>query len=480
MKKKIVLGLSLFALMFLVGGFYIVTTMERTILELHGLSQLHHTIALRKNLLASVERDQDKIKLRGTRYAERVDADEAVNLTATINRCLNCHRTGSPVQTIHDLKNQIEEYQRQAQVILNPAPLSPGWERQADAALQLGNGLIRRIEGIMTFTSMNLEKRELDILGKIKKRKNLLFLLVTVGPFFAIGLAFYLINGIAGPVKSLLEATRRLKAGDLDHRIRGLQGEFGEVADSFNDMVASLKKQMQELQRTEQLRVCGEMAAGLAHEIRNPLAGIKVSIEVLLAELNLEERDKAVLAKIIEQIRHMELLIRNLLNYARPVAAQPTTVNVNQILNKTISFIAQHPSFISGNSRKKIVPEIDPDLPETICDPQQLQQVFLNLFLNAADAITEGGTITARTHYEKKDETIVIELQDTGKGISEELREKIFQPFFTTKGKGTGLGLAVSKRLVEEHGGTIEALNNAGAGATFRVILPVKSEEMRG
>ncbi len=154
----------------------------------------------------------------------------------------------------------------------------------------MGDDLIDKVELIVNVTSANLEKQEREILRKIQERKYLLFLLVTIGPFFAVGLAFFLIHGLTKPVTSLLDATRRLKTGDLDHRIEDLHDEFGEVAASFNEMAASLKKQMQELQRTEQLRVCGEMAAGLAHEIRNPLAGMKISIEVLLSELNLEAK----------------------------------------------------------------------------------------------------------------------------------------------------------------------------------------------
>ena len=340
--------------------------------------------------------------------------------------------------------------------------------------------MIGKIEHIIVVTSDNFDKQEREILRKIDQSKSILFMLVTIGPFFAVGLAFILIRSLTQPVKSLLDATRRLKAGDLDHRIRGLHGEFGEVADSFNEMVASLKKQMQEMQRTEQLRVCGEMAAGLVHEIRNPLAGMKVSIEVLLTELNIEERDKDVLVKVVEQIKHIELLMKNLLNYARPVAAQPVSVNVNKILEKTIYFVEKHPSFFSGEPCKQIIKELDDHLPEIVADPQQLQQVFLNLLLNSVDAISEGGKITITTRHDEKRKAVAVELRDTGKGIPAELMEKIFQPFFTTKGKGTGLGLAVSKRIVEEHGGSIEVANQVSGGVSFTITLPVKPEDKGG
>jgi two-component system NtrC family sensor kinase len=171
--------------------------------------------------------------------------------------------------------------------------------------------------------------------------------------------------------------------------------------------------------------------------------------------------------------------MKNLLNYARPVAAQPAIVNVNKILEKTAYFIEKHPSFVSGDPRKQIVKELDDHLPEIVGDPQQLQQVFLNLLLNGADAIPEGGKITIKTSHDKEGKTIAIKVQDTGKGIPSELKERIFQPFFTTKGKGkgTGLGLAVSKRIVEEHGGSIEVANNVSGGGAFTIILPVIADE---
>lgn len=477
MKKKIVLGLSAFAMMFFLGGVYIVTTMETTVSDLQRLADLHHNVAFRKELLTNLEKIQNNIKLKGTRYAEnRAATLYGDRMKEAVQRCLICHHAPQVAEAPLDLKKQVEKYVALTQSLFAANPMTAVPAGEATAVLRLGENLTNNIEELISTAGFRLAGKEQAILERIKFRKNLLFLMVTVGPFFAVGLAFILVSGIAKPVRSLLDATRRLKSGDLDHRITGLKGEFGEVADSFNEMAASLKRQMQELQRTEQLKVCGEMAAGLAHEIRNPLAGIKVSMEVLLADLQLEERDKLVLAKVIEEIRHIELLMKNFLNFARPVAAQPTMVDINLLLGKTIDFINNHPSFSAPDARRKIVRELAADLPDAAVDPQQLKQVFLNLFLNAADALPEGGTITLRTSNDAQNQTIVIQLQDTGKGIPSELINKVFQPFFTTKVKGTGLGLAVSKRLVEENGGTIKVENNvSGGGVTFTITLPVKA-----
>jgi signal transduction histidine kinase len=477
MKKKIVFGLSIFALMFFFGGVYIVTTTQNTIYELHRLSQLHYTIALRKDLLNDIKKKQGKIRLLGTLPALEDETPGNDSLMKTAAKCLACHHAPPAGETVHNLVNQIGSYEA---LIVRAYSIFPGTaiaEGRAGMALRLGDDLVKKMEHIIAVTSANLERQEREILQGTNQRKIVLFTLVTITPFFAVGLAFLLIRGLTRPVNSLLDATRRLKAGDLDYRIQGLRDEFGEVANSFNEMADSLKKQMQEMQRTEQLRICGEMAAGLAHEIRNPLAGMKVSIEVLLSELDIEERDREVLLKVIEQIRNIELLMKNLINYARPVAAQPVRFNVNKILEKSIYFIEKHPSFISGDPRKQLIRELDETLPEIVGDPQQLQQVFLNLLLNAADAVPEGGTITVRTLHDKQARTVAVVLCDTGKGIPAELMEKIFQPFFTTKGKGTGLGLAVSKRIVEEHGGSITVSNNVSEGVTFAITLPVKAEE---
>ena len=480
MKKKIIFGLSLFALMFFFGGIYIFDTMEAIIYDLHSISQMHHTMVVRNNLLLSIKKNQESIILRGKCLVpENLSGDN--DMVKIVESCVRCHAP-NPTPTrmkIAALQQEILAYRELTLGVFNAKPQSPLSERRASEALSLGDKLIGKTEGIINLTSLKLEKQEKDVFRKINLRKIMLFTLITIGPFFAVGLAFFLIRGLTRPVNSLLHATRRLKGGDLEYRIEGLKDEFGEVANSFNEMATSLKKQMLAMQRTEQLKVCGEMAAGLAHEIRNPLAGMKVTIEVLLSELTIEQQDREVLEKVIEQIQHIEVLMKNLLNYARPAAAQPTSVNVNQLLEQQVYFIMKHPSFVSGKPNKQIIKEFDGGLPEITGDPQQLQQVFLNLLLNAADAVPAGGTIRLTTSHDKQKKTIAIEVSNTGKGIPEELLEKIFQPFFTTKGKGkgTGLGLAVSKRIVEEHGGALEVRNNVPEGVAFTVTLPAGNQE---
>ncbi|HBH62464.1 MAG TPA: hypothetical protein DDX85_12165 [Nitrospiraceae bacterium] len=232
------------------------------------------------------------------------------------------------------------------------------------------------------------------------------------------------------------------------------------------------------LKRAEQMKLVGEWAAGLAHEIKNSLAGIKISVEVLGADPGIAEDDKETIYKAVDEIKRIESLLKSLLSFAKPPKLQLSTANVNDILDKTIDFSLKQP-YLSSTAEDKINirKDLGTNLPETLVDSQQLQQVFLNLLLNAKDAMKDGGTLSARSYYIADTDTIHIEISDTGLGIDDRILKKMFQPFITTKSKGTGLGLAISKRIVEQHGGSISAENKPGGGVIFYINLPVKQAE---
>lgn len=245
----------------------------------------------------------------------------------------------------------------------------------------------------------------------------------------------------------------------------------------FDRDVTERKQAEEALQRAEQLKVCGDLAAGLTHEMKNSLAGIKVSTEVLLDELVLSEDDRRVLMSMIGEIRRMELLMRDLLNFARPSRPQLASVSINTVLDTAMTFSLKNLPKTPGNHAINVVKEFDETLPKTLADPMQLQQVFMNLLLNAAEAMSDGGSLTVRTRYEPSENSIRVVISDTGKGFGEDVLKRIFEPFFTTKSKGTGLGLPITKRLIEQHGGSIRVKSRPGGGATFLVDLPVKNSE---
>ena len=228
------------------------------------------------------------------------------------------------------------------------------------------------------------------------------------------------------------------------------------------------------LHRAEQMKLVGEWALGLAQEIKNPLAGIKVSIEVLLEELAISAEDRAIVLKAVDEIKRIEVLLKSLLNFARPPKLQLTVVDVNDILDKTVAFALSQPSLLSNSSIKiKVSKDFDNTIPMTMADPMQLRQVFLNLILNAIEAMPDGGTLGVKIVYDEKAKTIQIEISDTGKGIDRGILDDVFKPFFTTKTRGSGLGLAITRRVVEQHGGVISVKSDLGKRTTFNVYLPL-------
>ncbi len=233
------------------------------------------------------------------------------------------------------------------------------------------------------------------------------------------------------------------------------------------------------LQRSRQLAMVGQMAAGLAHEIKNPLAGIKVSMEVLMNELVLSPEDKAIFAQTVGEVQRIESLLKNLLNYARTPRPVFSMINLNQQLENArnnATLLLKSPEYAATNSKGlEFVSNLDPALPMIMADPSQMQQMILNLLLNAMEATPAGGTITLSTRPGRGG-TIALIIGDTGKGLSEEACTKVFQPFYTTKPKGSGLGLAITRRLVEEHHGEIEVASVLGQGTAFTITLPVEQK----
>jgi signal transduction histidine kinase len=480
MKKKIVIGLSIFSLIFLLGSIYIITNIERATSRMDNLIELHQVEILREYLLIQIKRVQSDLNLKNTRYAIGVDniVSHVKSMDRVIDKCFECHHSGHVMERLNDLNNQTEKYKDSLSRVLTIRANLRRLEAEEDIAFRIGQKLIEKVNNMIALTQKRLGEKTQSTFREIANTKFILFILVAIGPPLAIGLAFVFTRGLTRPVNVLLNATRRLKGGDLDHRIIGLKDEFGEVAASFNEMADSLKEQMHKMQRAEQMTVVGEMATGLAHEIKNPLTGIKASMEVLSQEPTFTEEDKAVLSKVIDEVKRIELLMKSLLNFAKPPKPQFMTVDVNDILEKTIAFSLTYPSFSSTNSKAiNIKKDFDDHLSATMADPVQLQQAFLNLLLNAGDAMPDGGTVTVKTSRNPLGNSIQIEIADTGKGVGEEVKDKIFNPFFTTKPSGTGLGLAITKQIIEQHGGDIRVSNNPGIGTAFRILLPLKKPE---
>src|SRR5918998_614372 len=289
---------------------------------------------------------------------------------------------------------------------------------------------------------------------------------------------------ISRPLRRLTEAAVTVAGGDYGAQVElKSNDEVGLLASSFNEMsrkmaadIEHLRTMGEQLVRTEKLAAAGTLAAGVAHEVNNPLASISSLVQILQARLPDGDDDRQaaetreLLRLVSTQIARITQVVRDMTEFAgqRPPTRAPLDVA------RAIDSAVRLASFDKDFKRLNITTDFDPAAPRVPADADQLQQVFLNLLLNARDAMPDGGHLRLSTRYEHERDELAIEIADTGTGIAPEHLPHVFDPFFTTKpaGRGTGLGLAVCHRIVTAHGGRIEISNHNGRGTLVRVVLP--------
>ena len=323
-----------------------------------------------------------------------------------------------------------------------------------------------------------LEKKFADL----RNRTLLIFLGITVaGVFISLVIAYLLANRIIKPIRCLASASKQIAKGDLEARVEcNSKDEIGELGETFNSMAGSLKERdeklkkhaEQEMMHSERLATLGQLAAGVAHEINNPLAVVMGRAEFLASEM--EDADPTIL-KSIKTIEHESekaaSIVRKFLSFARQPEPKFELTDINKLLENSLT-LASHQALIE---KITIVKNIDEKIPKILADPQQIQQVFINVILNAFQSMPGGGKLLVATGM--KNGFVETKFTDTGSGIAKEDLNKIFDPFFTTKKRGTGLGLAISKNIIDKHSGTIGIESELSKGSVVTIKLPLKKED---
>jgi len=281
------------------------------------------------------------------------------------------------------------------------------------------------------------------------------------------------------PMLELQEKIARLRLGDLDVQVSfdNRNDEIGDLGRDFNDMVQQLKSSREEIQnlhhnqmsRAEHFATLGELAAGLAHEIRNPLAGIAGVLETVGRDLPENSAAREVMADAKQEAVQINRILTDLLETARPRAPQFRPADLVATAEHAVGFARQQ----AITKRITIELEAKHELPPVEHDPTQINQVLLNLLLNAVQSMDKPGTIRVSLDADQENEFAVITVADEGRGIAPQHINSIFRPFFTTKGHGTGLGLSLAKRTIEAHGGKIEVSSEVGEGTRFVAFLPL-------
>jgi two-component system, NtrC family, sensor histidine kinase HydH len=259
-----------------------------------------------------------------------------------------------------------------------------------------------------------------------------------------------------------------LIAGILADRERRQKESLQRTTTQLNTVYQALQQNFERMKRSERLYAIGQLSAGLAHEVRNPLASIGGAAAILRKRSGSEERREEFLDIIEKECLRLNRLLTNFLEFARPRPPQYQLAEIGPILDSVVGLAAH----AVGRQPIQLRTDAAPDVPAIACDPEQIKQVLLNLTINSVQAMPEGGEIVLSTRVDGA--RVVMEVKDQGPGISPEHLDKVFDPFFTTKDTGTGLGLSVAHQIVSQHGGILNAKNNADRGATFSLFLPIQ------
>ncbi|HEY3928827.1 MAG TPA: ATP-binding protein [Candidatus Koribacter sp.] len=278
------------------------------------------------------------------------------------------------------------------------------------------------------------------------------------------------------PMVELQQKIALVQQGDLNVAVDFAErnDEIGDLGRDFNSMVRQLRESREEIQRlhrtqmsrAEHLATLGELAAGLAHEIRNPLAGIAGVIDIIGRDLPVNSPACAVVKEVKQEAIHINRILSDLLETARPKQPQFKTADISATIQHAIMFAREHATTRSIQIdfiAKHVLPPVEHD-------PSQIHQVLLNMLLNAIQAVGQDGNIVVT--LDNHDGYAAISIADNGPGIPAETLKNIFRPFFTTKGHGTGLGLSLARRIVDDHFGRIEVASTPGRGTTFVVFVP--------
>ena len=343
-------------------------------------------------------------------------------------------------------------------------------------------------EGPETVQAIPLAGREAKLLGVLlvgSSRRELASLVRRIrtagmvaggiGILLGVLLSYWVTARVTRPVALLAQGAQKVAAGDWSARVDvRSRDEIGELARAFNGMTQQLLEQRDRLVQAERVAAWRELARRLAHELKNPLFPIQITIENMQrarekAPEQFDEVFRESTATLLEELANLKAIVGRFSDFAKMPPPQFETVDLNETLRRAVRlFEAQ----LNAPGRPPITPEVlcDDNVGSVRADPEQLHGALRNLMLNAIDAMPAGGTLTLRTR--RQNGAVLLEISDTGEGLTPEERKRLFTPYYTTKQNGTGLGLAIVQSVVSDHGGRISVESERGRGTTFRIELP--------
>ena len=363
-------------------------------------------------------------------------------------------------------KDQVIEYYRSG-------------DRQTGARLhsEIRSRFFRTLELCMDFKAMHarrIEAAQSESRDQLTRFRVSAVMILVFNLLLVLLLMAVLLRQIFGPLRRLArEASPGGGGADARDDVKSLSRSVRGLIKDIDDTHTALEKSREHLLQAEKMAVVGKLAAGMAHSIRNPFTSVKMRLFSLSRSLRLNAAQQEDFDVVSEEIRHIDTIVQNFLEFSRPPKLQIRSVSPSAVVDMTLQLLSHRLKTYDVSMtvrRERPLPEIDGD-------PEQLKEVLVNLIINACEAMEAGGRITIRESLEAAEESgpaAAVRVEDDGPGMSDSVKEKIFEPFFTTKEEGTGLGLSIATRIMEEHGGRLGVESSEGAGTVFILTFPLK------
>lgn len=516
MKKKLLLGLGLLLSVFVIGA-------GATIYNLYILKESEHMLNIQdvvvdkaNEMLLQIKGAQSELYRHKAGYSRDIDTfvDQVLGLeenlilterdyTPYIHKpsCNDCHpaaeHIGNYGHIINEVKKNLEDFKKIMSLIVTSQELQQKMEGEAIGITFLLIGDLEKMKHIATVMKETIKNRHAQETSRV-----LLAIVLTslVSFILAFIIANVLFRKINKPLTHLLTGIKRLSSGDFSHQITLVtEDEFGEVADRFNQMARDLKAATAEkdllltdlqlfntnlekkvaevkaelmaanegIRRNEILAVVGSLAAGVSHELSTPLGTILGFIQIFKTQIIADNELFEDIALVEHELLRCKKIVSDLLDTVKATKSETVDTDVNEALIEALNLMQYQPAMKDIDVHRRL----DDALPLISADRGQIKQVFLNVLMNATQAMPDGGRLTVKTAA-PGDGGVEISIADTGKGIPQAEQEKIFKPFYTTRDGGSGLGLSISDDLIRKHGGRIKVISAPGEGAVFIISLP--------
>lgn len=520
MKKKLIAGFLLIALIFVASGLFIFWNINTVIVNQKLQDEQEDVISEYNDILYNLRSAQVQLYRHRAGFTRDIDSLTEYIISATgtlslVNKhyfnygdrelCNSCH-TGQKVfknigNVFIDLNSQIDEYKDNVSLIVTSKDNRYIYALESET-VEIGTGIINTLYDLR-HAALKMDKKLKELVTKSQQRsRNAIFGAVTASFLIAVIFIFITIRSVTGPVNLLVKGIEKLSSGDYDSKVNITSAdEIGFLANTFNSMTDSLKaanhqkdfllnelhalnsdlkirveKSIEELRRaneqmlrSETLSLAGAFAAGVAHELATPLASILSYLQVINRQIAEEDNLKKDINIIESELQRCRDILRGMLDFARAPEKEKTPTNINNLLQELLLLVGYQSEYKKTTIKK----ELDPDIPNIMAIPGKLKQVFMNIIINALQAMPDGGELNVSSAMNGNSRHVVVTIRDTGNGISEEEMSRIFQPFYTSKKTGTGLGLSISYGIIKAHGGEIEIKRNHEKGTSFFIYLPV-------